>query len=338
MTAGINLTPHRLRLAVVVASIVLLQALAWAEPADAPSHSAADVGSIAAHPTTKPTGSVAIRLTAASGQTASGWKLFCHRIGPGRFRDHAGLRKELVRKRTDENGRVDLEEVPLDSDLQFIATRGSIFSVGPLIHLTANDRARSVAWPIPEADVYRARLVAPDGSPAVGEKLTLYFSLENRFSFSDSFSLETDARGEFSLPLNFSVPGFYQLKLEARRDWRPAVFEITGDAPRSGQVFEVERGFVLTGRLLDSVSNEPVPDIEVYAMHDLPAYKDAPPTSPLHVIFAEAKTDKEGRFRFSTLPSGHFRLVGGSGSLAPNAFTMPVASDAPVENVIHRQR
>ena len=57
---------------------------------------------------------------------------------------------------------------------------------------------------------------------------------------------------------------------------------------------------------------------------------DAPPESYLSV-FAESRTDAEGRFRFSTFPAGKFRLVSDQGEVKGPLVVLPAQAGADLD-------
>lgn len=301
----------------------------------------------------RPAGSVHVRLTTPDGRALHGWKLM--------YVNHDGVRERrrargqgapspsLLDRHTDEAGRFAVTSLPLATEFQLIAYQDSVMAPSPVVRLTADDPVRPLEWSIPEPELFSARLTAPDGSPVPDAQIQLTFRLRGthvgsdgspknlNFGFSPAFSTRTDARGVFSLSLNFDAPGGHELKVDSRKTWQPTLIEINRDTPRDGQIFQLAPGHVLTGRLLDATTRQPVPGVELFAMPDLASSMGAsPPENIALPIFAETKTDDEGRFRFSNFPPGHFRLTGAGGIAEPAVFTLPAKSDAPVEIFLKR--
>ena len=65
---------------------------------------------------------------------------------------------------------------------------------------------------------------------------------------------------------------------------------------------QLERGQVVEGRVIDVATGWPVPDAEVYAVNG------GGEAASIRIHEAEALTDREGRFRISTLPAGRCDL------------------------------
>lgn len=325
-------------------SVIAVSLLSFAPALTGAASSALPAGAapILASPAATPAGTVNIRLIDAAGGALAGWRIHCPHFDSREMRAYAGLRRSLRGKHTDKDGRMNVDGVPLETNLQLIATHDSIYVALPVIRLTADQPVRPLEWSVSEAQLFTARVVNPDGAPIVAAEVSLSLRLERKLTVNGEsptvshtglgtgFSLATNAQGEFSLPLNFTVPGVYELKVNPRKDWQPAKIEIDRNASLPGQIkiIKLLPGHVLSGRVLDGKTKQPVPGVELFAMHDLPSYGDTSAPAQFGVTpLAEAKTDHEGRFRFSTFPSGHFRIFG----VEPVIVTLPASSDVQIE-------
>ena len=65
----------------------------------------------------------------------------------------------------------------------------------------------------------------------------------------------------------------------------------------------LRRGHVITGRVLDAKTGWPIPGLTIYAYQAGGDRRNAG-----DAFEAEAKTDEQGRFRFSNLPKGSWQL------------------------------
>lgn len=297
----------------------------------------------------EPAGSLNIRLFSANGKPAVGWSLAYHdgRLDAQSRQQRRGARAVFSNRVTDTDGRFAANGLPLNTEFRIIATQSTVVAISPAVRLEAGDPVRVLEWTAPEAQPYRARFIAPDGSPIAGVALNPAFRLEIKSSSKDGTpavstiglglgSLTTDSQGGFTLPLNFETSGFYELSLAPRKTWQPAVIKLDRDSPRSGE-FTVAPGHILSGRLLDLVTRQPVSDVELSAMLDLGSYGESKlPERVDHAIFPEGKTDAAGRFRFSTFPPGHYRLQCPAGKVEPAVVTLPAPADAPTEFLLTR--
>lgn len=209
---------------------------------------------------TTPAGSVAVRLNTPDGNALSGWSFSYvdHSGDPPeevhrRSRERGSPAPIVIPHRTDETGRLLVTGLPLGSDFRLIAHQASVMALSPVIRLAADDPVQPLEWTIPEPASFRARLASPDGAPIAEARLKLTHWIStpwldsdahgwnSRRGFTPGFFTTTDARGEFSLPINFDIPGHYEFAVEVPNTATPAVIKIDPGTPRIGHVFHIPR-------------------------------------------------------------------------------------------------
>lgn len=174
---------------------------------------------------------------------------------------------------------------------------------------------------VPSGQEVAGRIVDESGKPLAGLRYSYSFHigrlLTHSFGGSDQY---TDSLGRFNFTnvapaepdlwfLNVHEnPGFRRLRVPLQ-----FVDEMNVVLPA---------GRTVEGQVIDQETGWPIPGVEVYA---LPASNIAERGG----IDADAKTDSDGRFRFTTMDDGEYRLGVRSGNLPPGREVKVIGDQTP---------
>ena len=143
----------------------------------------------------------------------------------------------------------------------------------------------------------------------------------------------SDAQGRFEIA--GLIGGSYVLAA-ARADYLPpalgqrrlgsadAILELAEGETRTGVIVPMERGGVITGRVVDDYG-DPVPGIQVFALQPRPADAD----SSVRPVTFPATTDDRGVFRLFMLPPGPYTCSRARTLPVPLARNAPPVPSAP---------
>ncbi len=162
----------------------------------------------------------------------------------------------------------------------------------------------------PETHTLEVEVVDESGNPVPNIPVSLSFSAALGHSFGRSPSPQTDSHGlvrfQAVIPQE-AAGGTYTIKLDPDRDYQPQLQRFATFDPDQRVRIVAQRALVLEGQLIDTVTGKPMPQARVYA---LPAWDNwtQDTTRYTSYIDADTKTDEQGRFRFSRLGKGPYRL------------------------------
>ena len=279
-----------------------------------------------------PGGAIHGRLTDANGTPVPNWFLSCRSDEPAESQSAVNLNNAFWgEQKTNVVGGFIAGSLPFDHHYVIVAHRNFFYATTDTIQLTRRDPLHELEWRLPAALPYRGRLVGADGAPVSMASLGLSFHARHNHSFSSGNLIVTEADGSFEIPgINPAELERYELKLISRKTWQPFVTRLSGNLPAQPQTFTLTPGHRLSGRILDAVTGRPLPGIEVRARLDHGELKDAPPQSRLPIL-AESQTDADGRFQFSTFPTGKFRIVSDHGDVDSPVISLPVTSGTSID-------
>jgi hypothetical protein len=207
-----------------------------------------------------------------------------------------------------DGSRFHLTPLPLDAVYRLALRHENTYVISDPIPLTGAEPVRQIRLSLPsEGETVTGRVLRPDGSPAAGVPLQLHYSTPYSHGFS-SGSISTDREGWFRLEhLNRHAPGSYSLRLNLSHDYAPIERALVFD----GQpvILQLREGLTLEGRVLEDTTGLPVPNARVQVSYPYQS--------------AEAPTDRDGWFRFSTLEDRDYTL-GVQGARIAGAGTVQV--------------
>ncbi|MEN8126943.1 MAG: carboxypeptidase-like regulatory domain-containing protein, partial [Planctomycetota bacterium] len=188
--------------------------------------------------------------------------------------------------------------LPLGGIYQLVAHRKNTYAVSEPIELTEENPIWEVNLTFPKGVTVSGQVFAPDGTPAGGIKCHLHFGTSNNHGFGNQGQF-TDSQGCFAFEqTNPDADGSYSFSIKSKKDYRPMRMELK--RLTKPIVVQLEQGAIATGQIIDKKTGWPIPNVEVSAWYH--NYKQE--NSEYERFSAEAKTDKDGRFRFSNMKPG----------------------------------
>jgi beta-lactamase regulating signal transducer with metallopeptidase domain len=197
--------------------------------------------------------------------------------------------------------RFHLTPLPLDTVYRLLLRHDDTYALSDSIPLTGAEPVHHVRLSLPaDGETMTGRVLRPDGSPAPGVPVQLHYATPFDHGFSRS-GMVTDREGWFHLEnVNRQVHGEYSLRLTFQRDYLPIQQSIDFDG--QPMILQLRRGLILRGRIIEDGTGRPVPKARVQVYHPFQE--------------AEAPTDPDGWFRFSTLEDQEYTVVVQGANLA----------------------
>ncbi len=245
-----------------------------------------------------PAGAIAGQVLGADGRPlAIGVDLSCRTVESA-----PGLQGEVFIKnniRVDAQGRFFVSPLPLGGAYAVSATRGHNRQVSPPIRLDGSRPTERITLRLARDAVAAGSVVGPDGRPLAGVPVGLEL-VHPTAGGSWGPPTPTDEDGRFRFDdLNPELDG-YRAIIDAAKGYQPAEARLRPGGPPVA--IRLERGHVIEGRVLDARTGRPIPGVAMVARR--PEWIEG----RRNVFEAEAKTDEQGRFRFSNLPEGSWQL------------------------------
>lgn len=190
--------------------------------------------------------------------------------------------------------------LPLEGTYEIVVHRSFTYvSTGP-IQVTARHPLHQRQLVLEGSVMIAGQVVGPDGEPVANAPIGLELLL-NGSSFGGS-EIKTDDQGRFEFPGVVPHRGAkYTVRVIPERDFvqtRVAVQDLEQPVH-----IVLDRGLVVTGRIVNAADGSPVRDDKVRLLRDF----DGTPAGP-HQFYAEGLTGRDGSFRFSNLAPGTYRL------------------------------
>lgn len=210
-----------------------------------------------------------------------------------------------------EVGRFNAAPLPLGGEYLVVAYRDSTWAVSKPMKLDEENSIRRIEIQFAEGVTVNGKVTGPDGEPFAGAIVNL--SAGVRFDDGPSWGtgagkMTTGQDGRFVFDsVNPKLPCYYTLRIEPGLDYQRVRMEFT---PKKRPInIKLQTGYSLTGVLLDNATGWPIPDAQVYG--------EAVKKSGMHgyIAQADASTDKDGKFHFSTMDKTEYRLYLGEAEI-----------------------
>jgi beta-lactamase regulating signal transducer with metallopeptidase domain len=238
-----------------------------------------------------PAGAIAGQVLEADGRPVTDVVISCRTVEavPGLERE-AFIKSNI---RADAQGRFFISPLPLGGTYAVIVDRGYNRQVSEPVRLDGAKPTERVTLKLARTAEAEVRVVDPDGRPLAGVPVGLEL-VHPTAKGSWAPSRGTDEAGLFRFDDLSSQLGGYRALVEPTRGYQPN----HADLKLGGSPVEIRlvRGHVIEGRMLDAKTGWPIPGVEVYVQRS-----EWIPDQRNHYE-AEARTDAQGRFRFSILP------------------------------------
>ena len=198
--------------------------------------------------------------------------------------------------RTATDGQYFVTPVPIGAKCIVSFGSNNYRQVLPAFTLEGDKPAQTLALQLGEVVTSSGVALLPDGKPAVGLSVGLAYRHPGAGS-SWSPPQVTDHQGRFSFEGLRSGATEYVVEYKSSRDYLPTSVPLSTEG--KSVVMQLTTGKILEGVAIDQATDRPVAGVRVYAH---PVDWNAKSGEP-YAYEAEARTDAEGRFRFSNLPN-----------------------------------
>ena len=200
----------------------------------------------------------------------------------------------------DEQNRFLASPLPLGDQYVISVSRGFTYLFSKPVRLDEGSPLKELVLTLPEGIPVEGRVVRPDGTPAALQLMSFFIEADGGHGFARG-GVITDGDGRFVIDgVNPEVRGKTYLEIEDVEGCQPKRWEI--NFGKSRQEIQLASGREVSGRVLDAATGKAVVGAEVYASRE-PYVPDAWPS-----WFKGGKTDAQGRFIFTNLPQGNFRI------------------------------
>ncbi len=218
-----------------------------------------------------------------------------------------------VHQNTSETGKFHTHILPLGGSYAIVAFNKNTWLVSEPIELTEENPIQEITLCLKDTKQIGGRILLPDKSPAKDVEVVLGVSA--RYSKEDAHSrsgsaITTDNTGTFLFEkINPQKPLEYTLRIKPGPGYQPMNIHVK---PGSEKTYRLEKGFTLTGTVIDQETGWPIPDAWVYA-----EALDNKDQLNRHRT-CDGQTDKDGKFIFTTLNDDRYRLyMGGAEIVKP---------------------
>ena len=197
-------------------------------------------------------------------------------------------------------GKFVVTPLPLGGTYRVVAHRGACYVLGEPLTLDEAEPIPEMQIRLVEGVTVPVQVLKPDGTPAAGAEVQLDYGTSHSHGFG-GVGVRADRQGRVTFEhVNPDAPGHYTLRIHSRRDYRPVNMRID---PTAGAVtIHLERGRVVTGKVIDNATGRPIPGVQVYAI--------STGRMPVELVESEAKTNERGEFRFSNMADRDYALHG----------------------------
>lgn len=200
------------------------------------------------------------------------------------------------------------QPLPLGGKYMVVAYRGYSFVTSPVIDLTEKNPIMEIDLRLAKGTDIAGKVTDSSGTPIEGIKVVLGFGTTYGQGFGVGDGIVTDLNGDFRFPgVNFDASGTYGVQIEGQNGFRPARMDARKDSPIT---FVLNRGVVLSGVVLNDSTGNPLSGVDLYA-----APEKLKPHEEFYFLNADAKTDANGHFQFSSLEHRKYKVQSRSGEI-----------------------
>jgi len=153
--------------------------------------------------------------------------------------------------------------------------------------------------------VFAGRVIASDGQPIKGATV-VFFTNENALQHESWLRAVTDKEGIFTISGLGSEP---QCVFVSAADFTPRAYLMTDLIERPGLLADIilDRAANLFGRVVDE-NGKAITNARVHAFVDLGRARDVLTRSPLPSLGPSVRTDKDGYYQLSGVPTGQVQI------------------------------
>ncbi|MEO0446257.1 MAG: M56 family metallopeptidase, partial [Verrucomicrobiota bacterium] len=214
--------------------------------------------------------------------------------------------------------------LPLGGHYVVVARRGFTHVTSIAIPLTAEEPVKRIQLEMPEGIEVNGRILDAKGRGVRFAETRFRFTPRLGHGFGMAGPV-TGVDGKFSLKgVNSQAEGTHYLEIDVPGHL-PKRYALTGS--RDEQLIRLERGQSIRGVVVEASTGKVIPGAEVYATR-AKYVEDAYPS-----WFDTADADEQGRFEFTNLPPGEFKVLTRSGTF-PSKVAPVVEAGQPEEVVL----
>jgi len=196
--------------------------------------------------------------------------------------------------KTGADGTYFVTPIPFAAKCAVAISEGFYRQVSDEFTMSPDDVSPTVSLTMHQKTTLSGQVLDPKGKPAVSFPVALVYDHPHGSMSWEPPEL-TDSQGRFQLPgVNAKVSGTYAIKIMDQPGIQPLRVPLK---IKGGNLIRLKKGNLVSGTVVD-LEGTPVPGVEVYAHFE--DYRT--PRGFLPYINADAVTDAEGRFQFTTLP------------------------------------
>ena len=191
------------------------------------------------------------------------------------------------------------QPLPLRGKYVILAHRRDTYAASEPITLNEALPIREITIKLPLGQEVRGKVLDDKNQPVPNAEVSLSLVSIYSGSYGNQGQL-TDKEGEFRFErVNPDVPGSYQINVQHVPGFQPVNQKFNFN--KLPPVVRLEKGLSLEGKVLDQASGAPIPGAQVNA---IPQFD-----SPKNSMNLQAKTDVEGRFKFTDMANQDYDLM-----------------------------
>ncbi|MDQ8207862.1 M56 family metallopeptidase [Coraliomargarita sp. SDUM461003] len=198
--------------------------------------------------------------------------------------------------------------LPLGGSYVISASRGYTHLLSESIDLTEALPVRRIRMEMPVGETISGRVINERGEAIAMATTQFSFEPNEGHSFSRS-GPRTDREGRFRLDsVNSEVEGTYYITVDSVAGYQPIKSRL--NLREKEQVIQLKPGHRMSGVVIEAGTGKVIPGAEVYASRS--EYQ----AGAFPFSFDAELTDAQGRFEFTNLPPGEFKVASRSGRMA----------------------
>lgn len=273
-----------------------------------------------------PAGAISVSVVDQDGKPADGFLASVQEIEKSPLRTGSFLQVEAKNSSSPNDGisAFTVTPLPLGGTYEIVVHRGFTYVTTGPIQLNAGHPLDKRKLILDGGVTLSGQVVGPDGEPVADAPLSLNLELSLPSSSFSTSDIKTDDEGRFEfLGVVPHRQAKYTVRVVPERDYvqRHVVVKDLGQPVR----IVLDRGLVVTGRILNAVDGSPVSEDRLRLWHQVDGIPVGPPE-----FRAEGPTGRDGSFRFSNLAPGSYKLYSDKARHDAESPTVTAGQPEPV--------
>ena len=160
-----------------------------------------------------------------------------------------------------ENGKYLISQFPMGGAYRLVASRKSARVVSEEIRFRADRPIQQIDLKFSRGVDVQGKVVDPKGNPIPAAEVSLDWSSPYSHGFGGE-SIKTDRKGQFRMEnVNPGLPGKYTLRIDPVASFQGRSIDLKPDS--QSNVITLRRGKITSGFLIDTESNDPIPNATI---------------------------------------------------------------------------